>query len=239
MAIAYSSQGAGASTETSAAALSPACPATVNAGDILIAHVGWEGTSDTPSTPSGWTLLSGPHVVETTIARHWIYGKIADGSEDAASVAFGSPSVTTQRGARVYSFTGREWGDIGELVVGFAHISHATDPQMPSVTTNMAGALAVACTYQNDNNTQGSATGESGGDWTQHVEFTANLTPGLAMAIQSCTPTSNPGTVSGGSVATTNDPCGVIAFEIRPRPGYGPLIFGARPRAQPLRGGFR
>jgi hypothetical protein len=223
VAIAYSSQGAGASTETSTAALSPLCPATVNEGDILIAHVGWEGTSDTPDTPSGWKLLSGPHIVETTVARHWIFGKVAIGDEDGAAVAFGAPAVTTQRGARVYSFTGREWGDIGELVVGFSATSHGTDPQMPTVTTRMAGSLAVACTYQNDNNAQASATGETGGDWVEATSFTAALTPGLAMAIQTCTPTGDPGTVTGGAVATTNDPCGVIGFEIRPRPGYGPV----------------
>lgn len=226
MAIAYKSQGAGTATETSAAALSPACPATVDAGDILIAHVGWEGTSDAPSTPSGWTLLSGPHVVESTIARHWLFGKIADGSEDGATVAFGSPSVTTQRGARVYSFSGRIDGSIEELVGGFSHQSHSTDPQMPSVTTPRAGALAVACTYQNDNNPQGSATGESGGDWTQHVEYQAALTPGLSLAIQSCTPTGNPGTVSGGTVSTTNDPCGVIGFYVQDRLGLPMMHVG-------------
>lgn len=224
-AIAYSSQGAGASTETSGAALSPACPATVNPGDILIAHVFWEGTTTAPSTPSGWELLSGPHVIETTIARHWVFGRIADGSEDGASVAFGSPAVTTQRGARIYSFTGRvDDGAIAELVQGFSHVSHATDPQGPTVTTPRAGALAVALVGQNDDNTIGSFTGESGGDWTESVaEFTAALTPGLCMQIQTCTPTSNPGTVSGGTNNTANDPVGVIGFYIQDRVGL-PIV---------------
>ena len=217
MAIAYKSQGAGVATETSGAALSPLCPATVDAGDILIAHVFWEGTTTAPSTPSGWTLLSGPHVIETTIARHWVFGKIADGTEDGAAVAFGSPAVTTQRGARVYSFSGRVSGTITDLVVGFAHLSHATDPQMPTVTTTISGGLAVALVGQNDNNTAADATGETGGNWVEAVaEFTAALTPGLMMQIQTATPTGDPGTISGGSVATTNDPCGVIGFEIRP-----------------------
>lgn len=223
--IAYGSQGSGTATESSGAALSPACPATVNAGDILIAHVGWEGTSDAPATPSGWLLLSGPHVIESTIARHWVFGKVADGSEDGAAVAFGSPAVVTQRGARVYSFTGRVAGSIEQLVGGFSHISHATDPQMPSVTTPLAGAMAVALTYQNDNNGQANATGESGGDWALAVaEFTAALTPGLALSIQTCIPTSDPGTVSGGAVATQNDPCGVIGFWIRDVPGEPPPL---------------
>lgn len=226
MAIAYSSAGSGVSTETSSAALSPACPATVNANDILIAHVFWEGTTTTPSTPEGWTLLAGP-VLVTTVARHWVFGKIAAGTEDGETIAFGAPAVTTQRGARVYSFTGWESGSITDLAIGFSTTSHATDPQMPRVTTTVAGGLAVALVGQNDNNTMGSATGESGGDWTEAVaEYTANLTPGLAMQLQTCTPTANPGTVSGGVTATTDDPCGVIGFEIRPKPTPEPWVVG-------------
>jgi hypothetical protein len=219
MAVAYKSQGAGVSTETSGAALSPLCPATVDANDILIAHVFWEGTATAPSTPSDWTLLSGPHVIESTIARHWVFGKIAAGTEDAAAVAFGSPAVTTGRGARVYSFSGWTSGSIIENVIGFAATSHATDPQMPTVTTTENGALAVALIGQNDNaNAEASATGESGGDWVEAVaEYASTINaPGLTLGIQTCTPTANPGTVSGGSIATNNDPVGVVGFEIRP-----------------------
>src|SRR5688572_17803819 len=99
MAITYKSSGAGVSTETSGAALSPACPATVDAGDILILQTAWEGTTTAPSDPAGWTPLFGPQDVgtATVVARHWVYGKIADGSEDGAAVALGSPAVTTQR----------------------------------------------------------------------------------------------------------------------------------------------
>lgn len=216
MAVAYKSAGAGASTETSGAALSPACPATVDAGDVLIAHVFWEGTTTAPSTPSGWTLLAGPEVIQSTIARHWVYGRVAGGTEDGAAVAFGSPAVTTQRAARIYSFSGRVSGDISLLCQGFSHQSHATDPQMPTVTTVRAGALAVALVAQNDNNATGNATGESGGNWTEAVaEYTVALTPGLTIQIQTCIPTANPGTVSGGSVSTTDDPCGVIGFYIQ------------------------
>lgn len=217
MAITYKSQGSGVATESSGAALSPLCPATVDAGDILIAHVMWEGTTTAPATPSGWALLRGPDDIGVTVvARHWVFGRIADGSEDGAAVAFGAPAVTTQRGARVYSFAGRVSGAITDLVNGFAATAHDTDPQMPSVTTTATGALAVALVAQNDNNATASATGESGGDWVEAVaEFTANLTPGLGLSIQTATPTGNPGTISGGSISTTNDPAGVVAFQIR------------------------
>lgn len=224
MAIAYKSAGAGASTETSGAACSPASPAVVDAGDILIVHAYFEGTTTAPGTPSGFTLLSGPHVIETTIGRHWIYGKVADGTEDGAANALGTAAVTTMRSGRCYSFSGRVAGTITDLVLGFAATSHATDPQMPTVTTTIAGGLAVACMAQNDNNASASATGETGGDWVEAVaEFVAALTPGLQLQLQTCTPTADPGTVSGGAIATTNDPCGVIGFEIRPEVPATPI----------------
>lgn len=240
MAITYKSQGSGVATETSGAALSPLCPATVDAGDILIAHVFWEGTATAPSTPGTWTLLSGPHVIETTIARHWVFGKIADGTEDGAAVAFGAPAVTTQRAARIYSFAGRTGGTITELVNGFAPTSHATDPQMPTVTTTLNGSLAVALIAQNDNNTMASPTGETGGDWVEAVaEFTANLTPGLSLGIVRAVPTGDPGTITGGSDNTTNDPVGVVGFQIKPSspvevsPGVGQvLVTGNAPTFQ-------
>jgi hypothetical protein len=229
VAVAYKSQGAGVSTETSGAALSPLCPATVDANDILIADVYYEGTTTAPSTPSGWSLLDGPRTVESTIARKWVFGKIAAGTEDGAAVAFGTAGGTSMRAARVYSFSGYVSGTIDQIVSGFAFTSHATDPQMPTVTTLKAGGLAVALVSQNDNNALAAATGESGGDWVEAVaEYVAALTPGLVLQIQTCTPTANPGTVSGGAVAATNDPSGVIGFAIDDSPANrrGLLSFG-------------
>jgi hypothetical protein len=225
MAIQYSSAGAGASSESSGAAVSPASPATVNAGDILIVHAYFEGTATTPSTPDGFTLLAGPEDVGTTaVGRHWIFGKVAAGTEDGAANALGTAAVTTMRAGRCYSFTGRVSGTITDLVLGFTPTTHATDPQMPTVTTTIAGGLAVACIAQNDNNTAGDATGESGGDWVEAVaEYVAALAPGLMLQIQTCTPTADPGTVTGGSVATANDPCGAIGFEIRPSVPLTPI----------------
>ena len=91
MAIAYSSQGAGAGTESNGASLDLVCQATVNANDILIAHVIHTGTTTAPSTPANWSLLYGPaDVGTTTTARHWCFGKLADGSEDGATISFGT-----------------------------------------------------------------------------------------------------------------------------------------------------
>ena len=221
MAIAYKSRGAGVVTEASGGALTPLCPATVDAGDILIAHCAYEGTTTTPGTPANWTLLGGPYTVESAY-RHWIFGKVADGTEDGAGgCAFGTPAVTTLRVARIYSFSGRVAGNIDQLVTpgSFAHLSHATDPAFPDVTTTKAGALAVACLFQADDNAQADVTGESGGGWAEHVVdgeyIQAATTPDTCLHMYTCTPTANPGTVTGGVCATVNDPVGVIGFQIR------------------------
>jgi hypothetical protein len=219
MAVAYKSAGAGVSTETSGAALSPACPATVDAGDILILQTAWEGTTSAPSPPGDWTLLRGPENVGTApAARHWVYGKVAAGTEDGATVALGSPAVTTQRAARIYSFSGRVSGAIADLVTGFnVPTPDDADPNGPSVTTTAAGALACALTYQNDNNTLEVFASPTGGTWAEQATaggYIFALNPGGVLHLQTSTPTADPGTISGGAMTVLNDPWSVIGFQI-------------------------
>lgn len=222
MAITYKSSGAGVSTESSGAALSPACPATVDAGDILILQTAWEGTTSAPSDPAGWTLLSGPQDVGSAavVARHWVYGKIADGSEDGATVDLGSPAVTTMRAARIHSFAGRVSGTITDLVpaASFTNTVGDSDPTGPTVTTTIAGSLACALVYQNDNNTLETFAGSSD-TWTERGTvggYIFALAPGGVLDLLTATPAADPGTVSGGAMTVLNDPWGVIGFEIRP-----------------------
>ena len=103
MAIAFKSSGAGNGTETIGANLTANCPATVDANDILIAQVMFTGTSNSPSTPSGWTLLYGPANIGVTTVQglHWVFGRLADGSEDGAEVNFGFSLGTEGRVARL------------------------------------------------------------------------------------------------------------------------------------------
>lgn len=222
MAITYKSAGAGVSTETSGAALSPACPAVVDAGDILILHTAWEGTADAPSPPGDWTILgASPYDVgSASVARHWIYGKIADGTEDSATIALGSPAITTQRAARIFSFAGRVSGTITELVpsASFSSALGDTDPTGPTVTTTAAGALACALVYQNDNNTLETFAGSSD-TWTERGTvggYIFALAPGGVLDLLTATPAADPGTVSGGAMTVFNDPWSVVGFQILP-----------------------
>lgn len=226
MAITFKSQGAGAYTEVSGASLAPACPASVDAGDILVLHAHYEGVLTAPSTPAGWELLYGPcRVGLIGDAQHWAFGKIADGSEDGAAVDLGSPAVVTQRGARIYSFGGRLSGTIRDLVVGFTNTAHATDPQMPTVRTTKAGALAVALVTQHDNNALAAAGAVTGGTWAEPVaEFVNSGAPGMVLQLQTATPTGDPGTIQDGAVAATDDASGVIGFQILDEPDTGSAI---------------
>jgi hypothetical protein len=221
MAITYKSAGTGVSTETSGGALSPTCPATVDAGDILILFAAYEGTTTAPVAPGGiWSLLDGPRDVGTAsvVARTWVYGAIAAGSEDGAAVALGTPAVTTQRAARIYSFAGRVAGTVSDLVNGFsAALEGDTDPTGPTVTTTQAGALACALVYQHDNNTLETFAGSSD-TWTERGTvggYIFALTPGGVLDLLTATPAADPGTVSGGAMTVVNDPWNVTGFQIR------------------------
>lgn len=229
MAIARVGAGAGAGTETSGAALNLVCPAAVSANHILIAHVMHTGITTNPTTPSGWTLLypnpaditvGAPIGTGTATARHWAFGKLAVGTEDGTTVSFGTGGGTNGRAGRIYSFSGYVSGTITDVVpaASFTDIPTETDPSGPEVTTSIAGALAIALMCQDDNNTHTGLTGETGGTWGDYLEFVdANLGPqGLALAFNSCTPDTDPGTVTGGTLAGTNDESGTIGFEIRP-----------------------
>src|SRR5688572_17620335 len=154
MAIAYSSQGAGIATTVSATALQPLCPATVNLNDILIAHLCYRDTSTSFATPGNWTLLAGPESAGSTpTGRHWIYGKIADGTEDGAAVNFGGTGTTIVRHGRIHSFTGYVSGLITDVVVGINHAA-GTSTAVPDtgVTTTVADAMAVGLIYVTDDN---------------------------------------------------------------------------------------
>lgn len=223
MAIAYAAAGTGVSNSTTAA-LDPRADSNANSTNILIMHVLYRGTSEAPTTPTGWILLDGPRNVGTTVAgRSWVFGKIAEGVENSESNSLGTTSTAIEKAARIYRFSGRVNGTapvINRLIpaASFAYVAHATDPQGVSVTTTETGALAVALTMQTDNNVLEAISGMSGGTWTENTTYAPALTTGLCMDVQSCTPTNDPGTVSGGAETVQNDPSATVGFEIRTQP---------------------
>lgn len=229
MAVAYKSAGAGAMTETNGATLNLQCPATVDANDILIAHVVVWGTTYSPTTPDGWTLLFGPYGLGTgtPTARAWAYGKLATGNEDGSNVSFGTIASTTGRMGRIYSFSGYKSGTIKDVVpsASYAGNSSETDPVIQSVTTTVAGAKAIALVSQDDNNYHSSLGAVTGGSWAEAVSDYVNTSVGPSggcLQLQVGTPTSDPGTIAGGTVAGNDDEANTICFEIRPNTPNSP-----------------
>lgn len=223
MAIAYKSAGAGGGTETSGAQLALACPAVVAANDILIGHVTHEGLTTAPTDPAGWTLLYGPANLGTgtAIGRSWAYGKLADGTEDGATINFGTAGGTAGRYGRIYSFDGWVAGTIGDVVPAASFTDTATEGSipLPTVTTTLNGAMAVALLVQDDNNAFAAAGAVTGGTWAEPVaEFVSTSlgVQGCIVGIQTSIPTGNPGTITGGTANATADEGSTIGFEIRP-----------------------
>lgn len=83
--VTFGAIGTGANGGTTVA---PSYPAGITAGQYLTCHVSSGATnSETPSTPSGWTLLAtgastdGTYGVDTGPRRMTVFGKVADGTE--------------------------------------------------------------------------------------------------------------------------------------------------------------
>jgi dihydrofolate reductase len=219
VAIAYKSAGAGGGTETSAASLDLACPASVDANDILVAHVTHEGLSTAPTTPSGWSFLYGPALLgdATAVGRAWVYGKLADGSEDGATIGFGTAGGTAGRYGRIYSFSGWVSGAIEDLFSGWIDDPSEGSIPLPPVQTQSAGALAVALLVQDDNNSFAAAGAVTGGTWAEPVaEFVSTTlgAQGCCVGIQTSTPTGDPGHISGGTANATADEGSSIGFSL-------------------------
>jgi hypothetical protein len=217
---AYKNAGAGVATITSGGPCSPLNPPTVDAGDVLICHAFYGGSTAAPSTPTGFTLLSGPHDLSTpaTNGRVWVFGKIAAGTEDGLAVQLGNQAVTTPRRARVYSFDGALNDVIANVVVGFAYATGTTAAISDTgVTTTGTDSLACQLVAVADDNAVDAFAGETGGNWLEPVaEFTDTTgTPDTCMQLQTAAmPTA--GTINGGSFTmAAADPWGVIGFYIK------------------------
>lgn len=234
MTAAFGTAGAGQLTATSGAALTPALPASVTAGDLLIAHVFYGGSTTAPDTPADWTLLDGPRSLSTpaTNGRVWTYGKVAVGSD--AAPAFGTQAVTTPRRGRVYRFTG-VLSDTVSNIVGAFNFETGTSAAVSDVGV-ATGAdafdyLACQLVAIAENPTIGDFTGETGGNWTEAVaEYTGTTgTPDTLLQLQTSV-VSPSTTINGGTVTpSTTNPWGVVGFYIRsaPPPTEPPWASGA------------
>ncbi len=80
------------SAVTGSTTLSPVCPASIAAGNLLLLHIASKYPTNGPAAPSGWTLAgqasggSGSSGADTGSVYSTVYYKIADGTESSTTV---------------------------------------------------------------------------------------------------------------------------------------------------------
>jgi FlaG/FlaF family flagellin (archaellin) len=191
----------------------PSYPTGLQMNDLILLQVTVRDTSNTPSTPSGFTLLYGPD--STGTGRQWIYYKFSTGSESGTlSIHIpGSASAV----ARMYAFRNVALSSFNEGG-GFGSGSSST-VNAQSVATSGDKRLAVSFVYVTDNNGLDSFSGETGGNWVEAVtEFQYNPSGGIDATIQLQTATmATTGTINGGNDnMSSSDSWGVRAFALIP-----------------------
>jgi hypothetical protein len=194
-------------------------PTGISAGDLLVLQcVG--RTVDTWTTPTGWTLLYGPDNSTGAIQNEQvIFVKSATGSE-SGSLQLAGPLNDCE--ARMYRFTG--WANATPIADNFeaGATANGTDNsiEIPSVTTTGTDELVVAFIAIADDNAVASATGETGGDYTEAVaEYTQTTGDDVCMQLQTAGKAAA-GTISGGVVSmAASDPWVVRAFAIKSTAG--------------------
>lgn len=191
----------------------PTYPSNSQANDLILLQVTVRDTTNTPTTPAGFTLLYGPD--STGTGRQWIYYKFATGSESGSlTVTIGG---STAKLARMYAFRNVALSTFAEnKVFGFATSATISGQ---TVSTTSDGGLAVSLVFVNEANAVDPFTGETGGNWIEPVsEFTTTV--GSHGCIQLQTADMNiAGTISGGNyVMGSSKPWGVTAFALKPAP---------------------
>jgi hypothetical protein len=198
---------------TSTSAQSIAYPAGWQANDLLLLQVTVRDTTNTPATPSGFTLLYGG-TDSSTIGRQWIYYRFAL-SSDSSSASL-TIAGTACKIARMYDFRNVAPSSFTESP-SFGFSAGSTTISAQPITTVGANRLAVSFVFETDNNALTAFSGETGGTWAEALtEFTTTAGSHGGVQLQTATMTS-PGTITGGSFNMAgSDSWGVRAFALIP-----------------------
>lgn len=191
-------------TCTGQIAISPSCPATVNANDILImqiaARAGTSLDSLTIDTSLGtWTKLFENVALPTT--RHFsLYYLVAAGTEGGATVpvtyAATGTAANSNALAQIFRFTGSGAGLIDTSSGGTNTGTASSAAVFAAVATSLANQLAVGFVWAITGTTILSSTGETGGDWVE--AFAEDTATGHMIDCQTANMASA-GTITGGT----------------------------------------
>lgn len=216
--------GSSTGTTSGVAGQTVTLPLTVNAGDLLIAHVGIRpDTSGTVTADTaGWSLLHGG---AGTSSSAYVFWKIANGTEGSGSFAFtptGSGSNYAWL-ARTYVFTG-SFAPTPYESASLSSVPVASPVPAPTVTPTGINRLGVTLVTLSLAQAIASFTGETGGDWVeQGSEVTANNT---TLDIQIVDLTAGTA-ISGGSATNGGGALGtVIGFALVPATAPGFALTG-------------
>ena len=215
--VTYQSAGAGVGGVSNS--LEVPYPSSPAANDLFVLQVYVEGTSQQPTTPSGWTSISGPNTIYNSRGRAWAFVKYSTGSESGTLTVSGFGTGGIGKYARMYSFRNVAT-TFGWENVDWETSSSTTDIVYDnSVTTSQNKGYAVNLVYiYDDSAVPINFAGETGGDFTELVaEFKDTSGNDATLQIQGATMTTA-GTVNGGSYDQGDaDESGVIGFTLKPK----------------------
>jgi hypothetical protein len=201
--------------------LNASCPATVNAGDFLIAHVVVRAASANPTINSvvagGWTQEY--HDTSANITQAVFY-KIADGTEDGATVAFAGTNPDGEGGfgafARVHRISGVALAAMFESGGGLT----GTDTSIEYIDVVTGGDNRLFCLFigVSDDNVVGDVSGESGAAIAKAVaDYTTTTGGDATLSFQIATVATGGTTVTGGSASNAAvDPWVSRSFALKP-----------------------
>lgn len=215
----FNSSAAGVASAT-LAAFTVTCTTTVNPGDFLLIHALVRSTpNDTTCSmvTSGWTAFAGnPY---GSPARQFLFWKLAVGDEDSAVISMTCSGDTSGAGryTRIYRFTAANGFNATPIEAITTSTGSGTDISMPTVTPLAGNRRAVCLIAQNTNSTIGSATGMSGGTWTEAAaEFTSSSGSNGMIQVQTAD-LSGGGAISGGTaVASLSAAWSAVGFALVP-----------------------
>ncbi len=217
--VAYVDAGAGVS-RASSGTLTPAYPTGITSGDLLILHAGGRTSTIVVDDPgAGWELITNGQMGSSNTAQHYVYGKIADGTESGTLTVSFTNDAAVGKVARIFLFENNNATSVANAVesVGTSTTGTNTTITDVGVTSTVAKGLAVNFVGVADDNTVDAFTGQTGGTWVEAVaEFQYVATNGMTIQLQKADLTAA-GTIDGGTyVMAASDPWGVLGFVIKP-----------------------
>jgi hypothetical protein len=133
---------------TSLTAITPAFPAGIAAGDVLVTVAECEGVTapGAYTLPAGWAHVTGAPVLEGTNTRLWVIWRLYDGVFTAPSLGdSGDHNIGRMLAVRGCPTTGNPWDSVGVATEAVSDTT-AVFPGIPNVTTPDTLILEIIAT---------------------------------------------------------------------------------------------